>query len=305
MSETQDADADKDGAAPPPDPPHDEVDIVARKNGWKPLAEFTGPPEKWVPAEVYVARGLDNPAILAERNKMLADKLDRLERVHGATLARVDETAGMLEHLTKMTRGTEERSYARARRELIEERDKAVEAGDTAAFRQVDQQLTDLQAAAPPPPPEPAKEKPAALPPEVQQFYEDNPWYLANRTMMAEADLIHVGLNATRPDLTRVQNLMEVQRRMRAQFPVETGVRAAAAPPAEDNSRRAEPAAVAASSASASRAPVNRQSFDAMPKDSKDAYLKYVKILDGKGAPLTKEEWAGTYWGQFVDDGRG
>ena len=40
-----------------------------------------------------------------------------------------------------------------------------------------------------------------------------------------------------------------------------------------------------------------------MPKESKDAYARYAKMLEGKGAPLTKDEWATNYWGQFRDDG--
>jgi hypothetical protein len=47
-----------------------------------------------------------------------------------------------------------------------------------------------------------------------------------------------------------------------------------------------------------------------MPKDSKDAYTKYADQLKRadenagrKHEPLSKDEWARTYWSQFRDDG--
>jgi hypothetical protein len=38
-----------------------------------------------------------------------------------------------------------------------------------------------------------------------------------------------------------------------------------------------------------------------MPEASKQAFTRYAKQLEGKGAPLTKEEWAQSYWEQFEE----
>ena len=70
---------------------------------------------------------------------------------------------------------------------------------------------------------------------------------------------------------------------------------------ADDNPRRSEPAAVAASSPSRGAQRTNPRSFDAIPKESKDAFARYAKMMNGKGAPLTKEEWASDYWSQFQE----
>ena len=38
-----------------------------------------------------------------------------------------------------------------------------------------------------------------------------------------------------------------------------------------------------------------------MPNDVKTQFSRYVKMLEGKGKPLTKDEWAENYWSQFPE----
>ena len=308
-------------------PPHADVERVARANGWRPKEEFKGPPDKWAPADVFVARGLENPAILADRNKMLADKQDKLERKLHETKqtleAKLDGAVDTVSQLTNMLRTSEQRAYDRARRELKEQRDKAVEVGDTQTYKQLDKALEDLEEAGKPEPPKPvvkSEPTPPAAPPAkraltqedqtaLNRFFTENAWYDHTKTradsdseMTDAADFIHARLVSERPDLSMEENLNIVRQRLRSMFPDK--FTRAKTPPAEDTEFEEE-GAPAVSSSSASRAPSarpRRRSFDAMPRDAKEAYVKYAKMLEGKGAPLTKDEYATTYWSQFPEE---
>lgn len=329
------------------DPPRTEVDGVnpeteriARLNGWKPRSELPAnfDDSRWIPADVFVARGLEVPAILANRNKALTAKVDDLqrqiaesERLSGEKLDAAIETVN---GLTTMVRTSEQRAYERARRELKEDMEKAVETGDTATWRRLDLQREELESTKPLPTPTrtatttttqtpPQQQRNGNLDPAVQRFFADNRWYDPERKrddrddeMMAFADTIHNGLRTTRPDLSMEQNLgfvvMEVKNRFPDRF---GGQRAAAADPdpatRQNNNngggggdRRNDPPAVTPSSGSPGpRRNTNRFTFDTMPQISKDNYARYAKVLEGKGKPLTKEEWATDYWAQYQDDG--
>jgi len=319
-------------------PPDDaEVERVARVNGWKPKDEFKGDPEKWAPAPVFVARGLENPAILADRNKVLASKLDRLELQHRTATAQLEtklnDAVSTVATMTTMMRSAEQRAFERARRELKAERDKAVESGDTQTYQRVDREIEELDKAKPPPepvvtspPPPPANTRPPpSQDPAIQRFYAENQWYDPTNSrsdrdmeMMMYADTIHTGLLSTRPDLTMDQNLNFVLNEVKARFPhkfgrSDTRVRSNEHDQTDDddNGRRAEPTSVSPSGGGAPRRQTGqRRTFDAMPKDSRDAYVKYAdqikRYSEQKGIkeiPLTKEEWARDYWGQSPDDG--
>ena len=312
-----------------------ETERIARLNGWRPREEFRGDEERWVPADVFVARGLEVPAILANRNKALTAKVDdlqrRFEESQRASNQKLDEALETVQTMTTMLRTSEQRSYDRARRELKAEMEKAVETGDTATWRRLDLQREELESAKPAPAPTrpaattttptPTPQRNGNLEPAVQRFFSENPWYDPERKrqdrdeeMMAFADTIHRGLRETRPDISMEQNLKFVEAEVKNRFPDRFGrQRTAAADPDPDprpavnnggSDRRNDPPAVTPSSGSpAPRRGTNRFTFDTMPQASKDGYAKYAKLLEGKGKPLTKEEWATDYWDQYRDDG--
>lgn len=313
-----------------------ETERIARANGWKPREQFQGDPGKWVPADVFVARGLDSPAILANRNQALALQIRDMQRDMTLQNSKLDQAVETINVLTGMSRSAERRAYERARRELREEMTRAVEAGDTATWNRLEQRREELEAERPPAaaqgggtpvPPQPTGQPNGAQPPRpsgppepaVQQFFASNPWYDPTHSrpdrdieMMTYADVVHNGLKATRPDLTMEENLRQVTREVRQRFPERFNaatprsnghdeVNGAAAP-----DRRNDPPAVTPSSGGAPRRrTTNRFTFDTMPQASKDAYERYAKALKdaNKGPPLTREEWAGDYWSQFQDDG--
>lgn len=310
MSDTQTTGDDRGNA--PPDGDDEATIAAARRMGWKPRDEYTRSPDKWKPAKEFLETGFGSPAVLAERYQDLDDRYAALHSTSRQTEQKLGEAVSTIGELTTMMRASEKRAYDRARRELQTERDKAVELGDKESFKRLDGELEEMARTAPAEPvqrqaaPAPTGPNGAPLPPAVTDFYNRNPWYMQNRDLQIEADIIHTGLRNARPDLSLDQNLAEVERRMRQQFPEQVGGRRAAPTTRQtddDNPRRDDPAAVAPSSGGAPRRTQQRFTFDGMPKDAKDAYQRYAKMLEGKGAPLTKEEYAKDYWAQFQDDG--
>lgn len=309
MSETTVADPAAAGGAAP-----EEAETRARVMGWKPKEQFKGDPDKWVPADEFLDRGIASPAIMAERLAFMGDRLARQERDNQHLSGRFDEAIGTINTMTTMLRTSEKRQYDRAKAELEAQREKAVEVGDTATFRRLDTEVRELEKAAPVTMAPPSAATPtngraaSADNPAVQAFYRRNPWYSKDPVLTQEADIIHTGLVNARPDMTVEQNLAEVERRLRTYFP--DRFQGAAAPNGAaaltENPRREEPGAV---SPAAAQAPMRRQaarrSFATMPQESKTAYVKYKKMLEGHGEPLSENEWAEDYWSQFPDDGTG
>ena len=283
------------------------IEEQARRNGWRPKDEYTGPEGKWVDAETFMARGVENPAILYERFRTLDDRYGKLERRFGEQAGKLDQATQTMSEMAQMLRTSQENAYKRARTELLAQREAAVESGDTTGFKKADTQLADLDAAAPKPPaaqpPQPQQQN--QPPAEVTAWYASNPWYLSDPELRAEADTIHIGLLQTRRDMTLEQNLRQVTERVRKLYPEKF----APPPPArhetettDDNPRRTEAAAVASSTPGGSRRQASRRTFDTMPQAAKAQFDKWARALEGKGKPLTKEEFATNYWSQFEDE---
>lgn len=304
MSETVTQDQVEDQAGLPVD--DEETIAAAKRMGWRGPEEFKGDPSKFVGAKQFLENGFQNPVILAERYKVLDYRTERMERELTETRKALESTRGQLdgvapalEQMTKAYRSAEQRAYERARRELAEQREKAVEVGDTATFRRLDAEMQELDrsapAAAPPPPPAPppaAPAAPGAPPPEVQEFFGRNPWYTTDPVLRGAADVIFNTLGGPAKngaDLRQV--LTDVESQMRTRF----NVGGAAAQP------RPSAASVDPTSSGAEpRRQRGRFTFEAMPQQSKDAYDRYSRALGEKGHKLTKEEWARDYWADEI-----
>lgn len=144
----------------------------ARKMGWRPEEEWDDSgTANWLPAAKYL-----------ERNERLAKRGDRILQADVARLTRqntsLENTLGELkEYLTK----ADNRALQKARKELEAKADKAVEEGDTDAYRHAKVEMKDLeQEAKAEAKAQPAKKPAAANPdddPEFQGWLPDNTWY--------------------------------------------------------------------------------------------------------------------------------
>ena len=299
MSATQQT---TDDAAPPDG---GTIEEQAKRNGWRPKEEYTGPEGKWVDAATFMQRGVENPAILFDRFRTLDDRYGKLERRFSDQTGKLDQATQTMAEMAQMLRTSEERAYKRARAELLAQREAAVESGDTANFKKTDAQLAELDATAPKAAPVQTAtqpQQPNQPPAEVLNWYQANPWYMADPELRQEADMIHMGLLQTRRDLTLEQNLQEVTKRVRTLRPDKFGAAPHQNGVDDDNPRRTEASAVTPSTPGGTRRNTNKRTFDTMPQAAKAQFEKWARQLEGKGKPLTKEEFATNYWSQFEDE---
>ena len=99
------------------------------------------------------------------------------------------------------------------------------------------------------------------------------------------------------PDLSVAENLERVTAGMAQMYPGR--VQAPRASGDGDGARRPSP--VSRSSVTEGRAPRDAKTFESLPKESRDAFKRYEKMIAGKGKPLTKEEWTREYYAQFQE----
>jgi hypothetical protein len=303
------------------DPVQVETERRARNMGWRPRDEFRGDPDRWVDADEFVERGERLLPLLQERSRAadrtITDLRDQVTR-QGETLNSMLQTA----------RNAERVGYRRAMQELNEKRTQAVERGDMQAFAAVEQAIRELgpePVAEPQRPAAPAPGQPQANhDPAVVAWVNRNAWFrndpVANVAMIAAMQQVE----RERPGDSVDEHLLAAEAVIRRRFPehfpaARRSGNGAASPQSEQRrplymaedygeedepvaqapqSRRAVASAVARSNDGAPpRRPAPR-SFDAMPPEVKAQYERQKKMLDGKGDPLTKEEFAAYYFEQ-------
>lgn len=204
--------------APPPSGASDsggDVEARARAQGWRPQEEFGGPPERWKPADEFLARADSEMPVLRERldamtrrvasqEKDFADQVRRMERMNAIALQ-------------KQAEQIEAAARARARH--------AAEIGDVgavdAAFKVRDAQMDELRETAREVMPEPQKpqQQSPAPPPEVEQWVKANPWFMQSKQLNEAARDYHQYLLQKQPGLPIAENLRRTREAMRRQFP--------------------------------------------------------------------------------------
>lgn len=318
MSQSQTADQGDDDVVQPLS--DEEIDRVARAQGWKPREQYRGKdPDGWVDARTFVQRGFETPAVMRRQNIFLSDKVVRLENMLGTTQtetaqvkSRLDETLATVGTMTTMMRNAEERGYKRAREELKGQMAKAVESADVPGYAALERQLEELEKDRPLPAPKVTTTQPTATPtpppvttrppdpsqlhPSIQAFFERNKaWYdPANQRperdieMMRYADEQYLGILSTQKDLPMDRVMAEVERRMQKEYPEKMGVRSIGGgrrddPDNDDNGRRDDPPLTNPRSDTPPGNPRprgGRRTFDSMPQDVKDSYARYKRDID-------------------------
>ncbi len=141
----------------------------ARKMGWRPEEEWddSGTAD-WLPADKYLER---NERLAKRGDKILQADVGRLTRQNTSLQNTLDE---LKEHLTK----ADNRALQKARKELEAKADRAVEEGDTDAYRGAKVEMKELEQEARA---EAAPAKKAAASPDddpaFQGWLPDNAWY--------------------------------------------------------------------------------------------------------------------------------
>lgn len=214
------------------DPGDQATEARARAMGWRPFEEWTGNPDGWKTAQEFVEFADANPGVLRETNRRITKQNERLERritEMGDNLRRSDaeHLRAMAELRTLMIEGRNT-EIEKVRRELLAQRDGAVEAGDMPTFRQIEdelKQLAPIAPASPPPPPTSTTPPPAAAPVSaddqsvINAWIADNPWFNSDAELRKAMIVEHGAVKQLRPNLTLRDQLDRAARRVAETFP--------------------------------------------------------------------------------------
>jgi len=144
----------------------------ARRMGWIPKESFKGDPGKWRPASEFLKRGDEELPIARERLRKLDQKLNDIQ--------------SNMSEFVKFTRAAAQREADAKIAELQAAKDEAFDKGDKEAFLDADKALKEIETK-----PVETKEKvKAEPPPEIQNWFDANPWYQSDKKMQAYADHI-------------------------------------------------------------------------------------------------------------------
>ena len=257
----------------PPDDAPDEAQIAtearAREMGWKPLAEYRGPPGRWQPAADFIARGENILPIVRDQNRRLTERMGKLEGEVTGLRSTAQEQLQIIKDLREMGQRANKAGYDRAMAEINSQKAQARAAGDVEAFAQlveraealtVSRETVTAPAAAEPAEKTPAPPAPPSLTPTIQAFIDDNPWFKTNKLLsdtmvafhqevLAEHQVTQAALNAD-PALDR-ELLEEAKAMVVEKYPERFGAPARALAPG----RPARRAATVAAPTAGERAP--------------------------------------------------
>lgn len=185
------------------------IEDRAKDMGWRPKEEFKGDDSRWVDAETFVKKGEEILPILKANAKKTEAERDALK----ADLASLKNDVA---EFRKYHSQTEKRAYERAIRDLEERQAEAVEANDLKTVRSITKEIASLskdvqtdEAGAPYQTPDHAKT--------LNQWKGENPWFGSDRVMTASANAVADELEIA--GVKGAEQLAEVAKRMRAEFP--------------------------------------------------------------------------------------
>lgn len=261
------------------------VEDKARRMGWRPKEEYSGPSHKWVEASIFVERGETELPILRERLRKFDDRLASTERELTGTRSelkearvKITEQSEVLGELRDLSVTAAQRGFQRAQAEISEKQRRAVAEADTITFERLEREKHDLEATRPVvrTPVERKTEVPVPQnqPPQLSQsetatitgWINENPWYNADPELNAVATSLHGLIRTQNPTWSLDDNLAEVKSRVQARYPEKF--------PAD---RRRAPAAVSSSSAPPPRS--TKKTVADLPAEAKEALSKLKRQM--------------------------
>lgn len=216
---------------------NNEMETAAYRMGWRPKAEYRGPPGEWRSAEEFLKRGQDILPIVRKDLIKARERANNMEAEILALRATVDEQKLVLEDLRKMARTASDAGYQRAIEELKDRRRRAAAAGDAVLAVEISEQIDQVReeraatvpATPAPKPSAPSSEAPkpdprAKLDPAVVQFIEENPWFNTDPVLHRVMEAEHMALLQEAPGLTLEENLTRAKEAVVARYPRKFGI---------------------------------------------------------------------------------
>jgi hypothetical protein len=191
----------QDEATESQEPQYSEIELQALDQGWRPKDEYKGDPQKWVNADIFVAR-----APLFEHMDVQKREIRDLRRA--------------LKEVAALQAVDRKESYDHAARQLREAKKTALENSDYDAVMAIDERI-DLVKDAQRQSAEKAKnlivEEAQELHPEFAAWVSRNTWYTSDPAMAAYADA--KGRQLASPNKAPSQVLKEIEESIREEFP--------------------------------------------------------------------------------------
>lgn len=234
------------GAATAPAVETSDIEARARRNGWRPEADWRGPAGRWLTADAYMEKIETEAPVLKERLRFLGDEVAKRDRdLHqlSTTLsqqtATIKEQGEVLRDLHRRTQRQEVKSYEERRSELRAKMRAARDSASNAEYDAAEAALDRLDAEHRANPPAAAaaaapaageraptarEPDPPAAPPlsqNIQQWIRENKWFTdpAKLHMNAMAVTLH-GMNLN-SGLSESESLAKVREEIEVRYPEE------------------------------------------------------------------------------------
>ena len=171
----------------------------AKRQGWVPQDEYSGPEDKWVDADTFVKKGKEINALLRKDNDFLKREVAEMKTT-------------MME-FKKFHADTEKRAYERAMADLRDQKKEAISTGDGDKVLQIDDAIDELKSQKP----VPVKATPQ-IDPSFIQWNEENKWFGQDKELTNEANLIGEVIKRQNPTLLGAEFLDEVTKRVKKMY---------------------------------------------------------------------------------------
>lgn len=215
---------------------HAATEARAREMGWKPLAEYRGPPGKWQPAADFISRGENILPIVRDQNRRMTERIGKLEGEVTGLRANATEQLQIIKDLRDMGARASQAGYDRAMAEIKAQQRQAVERGDTASFDQLVERAEALASERPAPaapvaePAKPADPSRPQVSPAVRDFVNQNAWFNTDSFLTRKMIDRHVDVIQEGEILEEAAQLTEAKQRLLNDYPDRFGVQ----PPARE-----------------------------------------------------------------------
>lgn len=269
--------------------PSPDIEARARAMGWRPQEEFNGDPNKWKPAEDFVAKGENDLPVLRENLRRMTTtvtdlqaRLARQDQDFKSTISRVEK---MSETALQRQRQQLDDAWSNAMRNAtangdVDQYDR-LEAGKRSAIDAFDRQISEVKAAPPPPTPEVAPaEETAEQKAKIEGWMSRNPWYKTDPELNQIATSYSGYLTSQKPGMTLDENLKETEQWVRKRYADKFGTPASEPPAVEGGGSRM--------TASASRG----KGWNDLPGDARAQGAKFIK----EGLFKDQNDYAKEYW---------
>lgn len=261
-----------------------EAETQAGSLGWKPQDQFKGDPDKWTDAETFLELHSRNNGALREANKKQAAKLAEMER-------RIAQNEAMSKSIFDQQIKKQKEEFDNQLAFLKAQKRNALRDGDHDTAETLDDQIDELKTRGPEVPDVQPKQNPEQKDwreiPELADFAERNTWFEKDEDMTEFSVARATSLRKKNPKMDMVDLLKETEAAVRKAFPHKfPGTVGTRRDPVEAGER-------------ASSATTSARSYQAMPKDAREACDEFVADKLGK-----REDYVKMYF-EYDDKRRG